>query len=192
MKRCENDWKEWGNNWKWCGNNWKWWDGNWMRPGVYEVFSGNRCSFHEVKKAGNRVVIAKKCMKKDLMKLGFVSFTRSYFSNFWAIFQGWISGCEKVSLRGCGGVSLDTWVIPTRCRDLHLKQFCLEDIAPAVLIILITHIIIAVRWMLIKILSAVINDWERIKVIVSGGCCLDINIIRKMDLKIKILSLSLF
>ena len=33
--------------------------------------------------------------------------------------------------------------------------------------------------MLIKILSAVINDWERIKVIVLGGCCLDINIIRK-------------
>ena len=79
-----------------------------------------------------------------------------------------------------------------RCRDLHLKQFCLEDIVPAVLIILITHIIVAVRWMLIKILSAVINDWERNKVIVSGGCCLDINIIRKMDLKIKILSLSLF
>lgn len=46
--------------------------------------------------------------------------------------------------------------------------------------------------MLIKILSAVINDWERIKVIVSGGCCLDINIIRKMDLKIKILSLLSF
>ena len=27
-------------------------------------------------------VKAKKCMKKDLMKLVFVSFTRSYFSNF--------------------------------------------------------------------------------------------------------------
>lgn len=38
---------------------------------------------------------------------------------------------------------------PTRCRDLRLKQFCLEDIAPAILIILIAHIIIAVRWMLI-------------------------------------------
>ena len=63
---------------------------------------------------------------------------------------------------------------------------------PAVLIILTIHIIIAVRRMLIKILSVVINDRERIKVIVSGGCCLDINIIRKMDLKIKILSLSLF
>ena len=50
---------------------------------------------------------------------------------------------------------------------------------PAILIILIVHIIIAIRWMLIKILSAVINDWERIKVIVLGGCCLDINIIRK-------------
>ena len=48
-------------------------------------------------------------------------------------------------------------LIPTRCRDLNLKQFCLEDIAPATLIILITHIVLAVRWMLIKILSAVIN-----------------------------------
>lgn len=47
--------------------------------------------------------------------------------------------------------------IPTRCRDLNLKQFCLEDIASATLIILITHIVVAVRWMFIKILSAVIN-----------------------------------
>ena len=62
----------------------------------------------------------------------------------------------------------------------------------AILIILTIHIIIAIRWMLIKILSAVINDWEQIEVIVPGGCYLDINIIRKMDQKIKILSLSLF
>ena len=52
-------------------------------------------------------------------------------------------------------------ITPTRCRDLRLKQFCLEDIAPAILIILIAHIIIAVRWMLIKILSAVINSIRR-------------------------------
>ena len=77
-------------------------------------------------------------------------------------------------------------IIPTRCRDLHLKQFCLEDIAPAVLIILITHIILAVRWMLIKILSAVINGQRSHKVIVPGGCYLDVNIIRKIDRKIKI------
>ena len=57
----------------------------------------------------------------------------------------------------------DRPIIPTRCRDLLLKQFCLEDIAPAVLIILITHIIIAVRWMLIKILSAVINGQRHTK-----------------------------
>ena len=54
---------------------------------------------------------------------------------------------------------------------------------PAILIILTIHIIIAIRWMLIKILSAVINDWERIKVIVSGGCYLDIIIIRKNEQK---------
>ena len=53
-----------------------------MIPEIYEVFSGDFCSFHEVKKAGKTMVIAKKCMKKDLMKLVFVSFTRSYFSNF--------------------------------------------------------------------------------------------------------------
>ena len=64
--------------------------------------------------------------------------------------------------------------IPTRCRDLHLKQFCLEDIAPAILIVLITHIVLAVRWMLIKILSAVINGQGSHKVIVLGGCCLNI------------------
>ena len=75
---------------------------------------------------------------------------------------------------------------------ISVKKKLIVNIMPAVLIILTIHIIIAIRWMLIKILSAVINDWERIKVIVSGGCYLDINIIRKMDLKIKILSLSLF
>ena len=76
-----------------------------------------------------------------------------------------------------------SFLIPTRCRDLHLKQFCLEDIAPAVLTILITHIILAVRWMLIKILSAVINGQRSHKVIVPGGCYLDIIIIRKIDQK---------
>ena len=59
--------------------------------------------------------------------------------------------------------------IPTRCRDLHIKQFCLDDIAPAVLIILITHIVLAVRWMLIKILSAVINHQVEYTVIVVVG-----------------------
>ena len=69
-------------------------------------------------------------------------------------------------------------IIPTRCRDLHLKQFCLEDIVPAVLIILITHIILAVRWMLIKILSVVINHHGRGNTVVLGGCHPNNNIIR--------------
>ena len=60
--------------------------------------------------------------------------------------------------------------IPIRCRDLHLKQFCLEDIVPAILIVLITHIIVAVRWMLIKILSAVINHRGMVITVVSDGC----------------------
>jgi len=76
-------------------------------------------------------------------------------------------------------------IIPIRCRDLHLKQFCLDDIAPAVLIILITHIVLAARWMLIKILSVVINGQQSHKVIVPGGRYLYINIIRKTDCKIK-------
>ena len=62
------------------------------------------------------------------------------------------------------------FLTPTRCRDLHLKQFCLEDIAPAILIILIAHIVLAVRWMLIKILSVVINHQETVIRVVSGGC----------------------
>ena len=41
---------------------------------------------------------------------------------------------------------------------------------PAVLIILIAHIILAVRWMLIKILSAVINHRGTVITVVSGGC----------------------
>ena len=39
---------------------------------------------------------------------------------------------------------------------------------PGILIVLITHIIVAVRWMFIKILSAVINGREWFKVIVPG------------------------
>ena len=39
---------------------------------------------------------------------------------------------------------------------------------PGILIVLIAHIIVAVRWMLIKILSAVINGQEWFKVIVPG------------------------
>jgi len=56
---------------------------------------------------------------------------------------------------------------------LHLKQFRLEDIAPAVLVILIAHIIIAVLRMLIKILSAVINCGWELGSIVTGGCPLE-------------------
>ena len=39
---------------------------------------------------------------------------------------------------------------------------------PAILIILTIHIIIAIRWMFIKILSVVINGREWFKVIVPG------------------------
>ena len=67
--------KKWGNNVIGMGK-------NWMIPGVYEVFSGDFCSFHEVKKAGKMVVIAKKCMKKDLMKHGKCVLHKVYFSNF--------------------------------------------------------------------------------------------------------------
>ena len=63
-------------------------------------------------------------------------------------------------------------IIPTRCNYLCLKQICLVNMIPAILIILTIHIIIAIRRMFIKILSVVINDWELIKVIVPGGCCL--------------------
>ena len=58
----------------------------------------------------------------------------------------------------------------------------------AIRILLIVHIIIAIRWMLIKILSAVINGREWFKVIVPGGCYLDM-IIRKTKRIIKIVLL---
>ena len=86
----------------------------------------------------------------------------------------------------CGLSNREMEIIPIRCRDLLLKQFCLEDITPAILIILIAHIVLAVRWMLIKILSAVINHHGRIITVVSGGCHPN-NIIRKIDRKIKIM-----
>jgi len=41
--------------------------------------------------------------------------------------------------------------------------------------------------MLIKILSVVINGRRSHKVIVPGGCYLDVDIIRKIELKIKML-----
>ena len=80
-----------------------------------------------------------------------------------------INICKKCpKILGFPGTCKPIDIIPTRCRDLPLKQFCLEDIVPAVLIILITHIVLAVQWMLIKILSRVINkvSWG-----VQGICC---------------------
>lgn len=61
---------------------------------------------------------------------------------------------------------------------------------PAILIILTIHIIIAIRWMLIKILSAVINHLGRVNTVVSGGCHPNNDIIRKTDRKIKMSSYS--
>ena len=43
---------------------------------------------------------------------------------------------------------------------------------PAILIILTIHIIIAIRWMFIKILSVVINDRQRFKAIVQEAITL--------------------
>ena len=40
---------------------------------------------------------------------------------------------------------------------------------PAILIILIVHIIIAIRWMLIKILSAVINHRKEFAFVAAGS-----------------------
>ena len=52
---------------------------------------------------------------------------------------------------------------------------------PAILIILAIHIIIAVRRMLIKILSAAINGQRSHKVIVPGGCHLDVIICKTSE-----------
>ena len=82
------------------------------------------------------------------------------------------------------GVSAFLILFPLVAGTCILNIF-LVDIVPAILIILIAHIIVAIRWMFIKILSVVINDWERIKIIFPGGCYLDTIIIRKKQ-KIKI------
>ena len=72
-------------------------------------------------------------------------------------------------------------IIPTRCRHRWLKQIRLVNMIPAILIILTIHIIIAIRWMFIKILSVVINHHEAYKIIVPGGYYLVANIIRIID-----------
>lgn len=53
--------------------------------------------------------------------------------------------------------------------------------APVLLIVLIIHIIIAIRWMLIKILSVMIKRYLAHKAIVPGGHCFDSNMIHKID-----------
>ena len=68
--------------------------------------------------------------------------------------------------------------------------FLIKFSVPCRLIILIAHIIIAIRWMLIKILSAVINHHGRVITVVSDGCHPNDNIIRKADRKIKMRSYS--
>ena len=82
-------------------------------------------------------------------------------------------------------IAMIIWIVKIiRIADIiFTKQIRLVNMIPAILIFLIVHIIIAIRWMLIKILSAVINDWEQIKVIVPSGCYLDIIIIRKNEQK---------
>ena len=59
--------------------------------------------------------------------------------------------------------------IPTRCRISWLKQIRLVNMIPAILIILIVHIIIAIQWMLIKILSAVINHSKEFAFVAAGS-----------------------
>ena len=64
---------------------------------------------------------------------------------------------------------------------ISVKKKLIVNIMPAVLILLTIHIIIAIRWMLIKILSAVINDWKQIEVIVPGGCYLNMFIYKTVE-----------
>ena len=98
---------------------------------------------------------------------------QAYSSNdkflFWQSYYHLLTAKKKsrnpLIYKGLRGVG----IIPTRGRDLHLKQFCLDDIVPAVLIVLVIHIIIAVRWMFIKILSAMIKHPVEHKIIVVGG-----------------------
>ena len=77
---------------------------------------------------------------------------------------------RKPLWRGFPGMCKPVDIIPTRCRYLWLKQIRLVNVVPAILIILIAHIVLAVRWMLIKILSAMINHHRRVNTVVSGGC----------------------
>ena len=103
-----------------------------------------------------------------------------------------LSAIKKQSAKNCCSATAFGLfrIIPTRCRISRLKQIRLVNMIPAILIILIVHIIIAIRWMLIKILSAVINHHGTVIRVVSGGCYPNSTIICKTDRKIKILTVS--
>lgn len=100
-----------------------------------------------------------------LFKLNKSGFDECYQSAIkWRIWKS-----KTQCLCGFAGPHIHFLLIPTRCRNFNLKQFCLYNIVPDILIILISHIIIAIRWVLIKILSAVINHIrEYVAVVLSG------------------------
>lgn len=116
-----------------------------------------------------------------LFKLNKSGFDECYQSAIkWGIWKS-----KPQCLCAFSGPHIHFLLIPTRCRNFNLKQFCLDNIVPDILIILISHIIIAIRWVLIKILSTVINHLRECIVIVPCGCYLIVSIIRKIDWKIK-------
>ena len=80
--------------------------------------------------------------------------------------------CLFRAVRGCVRFPKTIQLLPLVLETYILNNFVWMIFAPILLIILIIHIIIAIRWMLIKIFSTVIKCHGGCKAIILGGCCL--------------------
>jgi hypothetical protein len=77
-------------------------------------------------------------------------------------------------------------LFPLDAGSRALNNFVLSLFVPIFLIVLIVHIITAIRWVHIKILSAVINNYGEHTLIVADGCYTNGIIITLSNMKIKV------
>ena len=89
--------------------------------------------------------------------------------------------CLFGAVRGYLRFPITFYLLPLVLGTYNLNNSVYKLFTPVLLGVLIIHIIIAIRWMLIKILSAMIKHYLAHKAIVPGGYCFDSNMIHKID-----------
>ena len=89
--------------------------------------------------------------------------------------------CLLGAVRGCRDFPKTIQLLPLVLGTYNLNNSVYKLFTPVLLGVLIIHIIIAIRWMFIKILSAMIKHYLAHKAIVPGGYCFDSNMIHKID-----------